>query len=149
MSTALNADGTSQDLEDRDALDYHESALTPLANVAIALERTNEGLYHFRGESGGSVANSVAYLLPFVRGDTTHAEWVESTVAFDRKRYEAGQEHYRPGRLWDPNEAIGLLELTSVYEPGHRLLVDSLQGPPCFGRYPTWETVVAEAATHE
>lgn len=149
VSEALNADGTSQDFEERDALSYHKSALEPLVNVAIEMESEEEPLYTYRGEKGGSVAHSVAFLLPFVRGDTTHAEWINSQVSFDRERYEAGQEEYRPGSLWNPKSAIDLFELTSVYEPSHRAVIDSLDGPPNLGRYPTWQTVVAEASAHK
>lgn len=127
-------------------MSYHKSSLEPLVNLAMEWESAEESLYRYRGPKGGSVAQSVAFLLPFVRGDTTHAEWTNSKVDFDRERYEAGQEQYRPGRLWNPRDAVDLFELTSVFDSSHRSLVDSLDGPPVLGRYPTWTTVVAEAS---
>jgi hypothetical protein len=122
----LRASGASLDFEERDALHYHVYDLQPLLRLAIVLARDGRRPYEWRAKSGASLAGGVAFLLPYARGEKTHAEYVHSKDEFDRQRGEAGQKDYAAGRLFEPKEARGVLELAQFFEPDLGALVADL-----------------------
>ncbi len=101
----LNPDGSSYDFYQRDALYYHIYTLEPLLTLARVATLNGSDLYHYVSPSGASLQKSVAWLKPYVTGEKSHAEWVNSTVAFDRERADNGQEEFTPGTLFDPAQA--------------------------------------------
>ena len=119
ISTAYFPDGTSSDLKERDALHYHVSGLKPVLSASVNLAKFNSAfnLYNYQAPSGASVEKSVAYVVPYARGELERKEWVNTTVALDKERAAAGLAEYQPGKLFDPPEAVPLFEWASYYQP--------------------------------
>lgn len=61
INTAYYADGTSNDLKERDALSYHISGLNP--TVAVFVNCTPFDLYNYVSPGGASIRKSVEYVL--------------------------------------------------------------------------------------
>lgn len=137
----LKPDGSSIDFESRDALHYHVYDLEPLLKLSIILKRaTGKDYYRYISPKGCSIQRSVTWLLPFVTGEKTHPEFVNSTVAFDRQRAQNGQAEYKAGTIWDPKNGIATLLLASYFDPSllptaYRLLASAPNRP-------TWQLVV-------
>jgi len=119
INTAYYADSTSRDLVQRDAMHYHISGLKPLLSAFINLSKFDPAfnLFNYATPQGASVEKSVAYVLPYATGKKVRKEWINSQVKLDHQRAAAGLEEYQPGRLFDPAEAIPLLEWAGYYHP--------------------------------
>ena len=120
INTAYFADGTSNDLVQRDALSYHLGGLKPLVSAFINLVAFDSAfnLYDYVSPTGASINKSVEYVVPYARGELTRKEWVNTTVALDKERAAAGLAEYQPGKLFDPEEAVSLFEWAGYYHPG-------------------------------
>lgn len=119
IHTAYYADGTSNDLNERDALHYHISGLVPAIAFFIAsspFHPTFE-LFNYNSPGGSSVRKSVEFAIPYANGSIKRKEWINSKVALDKKRAEAGLEEYQPGMLFDPEKAKPLFEWAAYYNP--------------------------------
>jgi hypothetical protein len=137
----LRADGSSEDFALRDALHYHVYDLEPLLKLAIVLKRARGSDYYtFIAPTGSSIQRSVQWLLPYVTGEKTHAEFVNSTVEFDRRRAQNGEGAYKAGSMFDPKNGIGTLELAAFFDPSLMSLARKLSGDE--GKYPDWQAVV-------
>jgi hypothetical protein len=137
----LNPDGSSADFVTRDALHYHVYDLEPLLTLAIVLQKaTGVDYYARKAASGSSIRQSVEWLLPFLDGRQTHAEFVNSTVEFDRRRALNGEKAYQAGTLFDPKNGVATLVLAAWFDPG--LLQTARQLLGTNARYPTWQSVV-------
>ena len=147
VQESLRADGSSLDLEMRDSLTYHNSALQPAIDLAVAAGPDGPDLYAWTAPSGGSLKKSVDYVVPFANRTKTREEWRNSSADLDRRRAAAGLEEYRAGRLFDPQDALGLLEAASCFDPGLVPLVLQLQGSGA-ERYGSW-TMLVNAACRE
>ena len=112
----LRPDGSSIDFHERDALHYHCYDVEPLLELAIAANNNGTNLYTYKSKSGASLEKSVKFLLPFCSGEKKHPEFVKSTVAFDRKRAESGDENYKAGHLFDPKKGGHTLELAAAFD---------------------------------
>lgn len=117
MNLALNADGTTRDLKRRDAMHYNVSCLSSVVKLAVLYRNEGVDLYTKETESGATLKRCVDFILPYVRGEKVYPEWVNTTVDLDRRRWEAGDPYYRPGKPWDPREAREMLLLTSLLDP--------------------------------
>ncbi|UYB52317.1 alginate lyase family protein [Xanthomonas sp. AM6] len=124
----LRPDGQSIDFIERDALSYHVYDLRPLVTLALAFSERGEDLYHWQARNGASLARSVQWLLPYVRGDKTHAEFVGSDVAFDKARSRNGEAGHVIGSAYAPGDALPLLALTAAYDPDSARLAIQLAG---------------------
>ncbi len=142
---SLRPDGTSHDLERRDTLSYHMSALRPPIELALLAGDAGPDLYTWTSPAGGSLKKSVDYVVPYALGEKTRREWTRSTVDLDRRRAEAGLEKYRPGRLFEPQSALRLMEEASVFDPDLFRVVRHLTGSEA-ERFPTWQTLINAAA---
>lgn len=114
IEQSLRPDGTSFDLEERDAMHYHVSGLNASLQLALWLP---DGIYAWRSPTGSAIQLSVDYVRPYALGDKTHAEWVHSRVTLDRKRFESGDPYYRPGKPWDPAHSLEMFTLALVHDP--------------------------------
>lgn len=139
----LHPDGSSFDFQERDALHYHCYDLEPLLALAVAAKMNAIDVYGVKAESGASLAKSVHFLVPYCDGTKTHAEFVNSKVAFDKKRADAGEERYKAGRLFDPKEAGDVLEPASAFELSLLALLAKVMGTGQ-AKYPAWQTVLNE-----
>lgn len=112
----LNADGSGIDFAERDALSYHVYNLRPLVTLALAFSERGEDLFHWRADNGASIAGSVDWLMPFVRGEKNHAEFVGSKVPFDIARSRNHENGHEIGSIWQPANALPLLDLVAAYD---------------------------------
>lgn len=142
---SLYDDGTSADLQRRDTLTYHGSALKEPLDLAMMLGEDGRDLYDWTSPRGGSLKKSVEYVVPYALGEREHEEWVNSKVDLDHRRAEAGLEKYRPGRLYEPRQALELMEKASFFDPELMRVVDHLTEGEA-DRFPTWQTLVNAAA---
>ncbi len=116
VAGSLRADGTSLDLELRDSLTYHCSALTTMLDLALILGADGRTLYAWEAPGAGSLKLAVDYVVPYAAGEKTREEWRKTQVGLDRRRAEAGLEHYRPGRLFEPAQAAKLMEAACAFD---------------------------------
>jgi hypothetical protein len=137
----LNADGSSSDFMTRDALHYHVYDLEPLLKLAIVLKRaTGADYYNYVAPGGSSIKKSVDWLLPYLNGEKTHGEFVNSTVEFDRQRARNGEAAYKAGTLFDPRNGIATLLLAAYFDPGVMPLARKLSGTE--DAYPGWQAML-------
>lgn len=109
----LRPDGSSEVFERRDALSYHVAGLRHLLEIADLMDPE---LYHTASSSGASLARSISFLKPYVRGELQHAEWVDSKSSLDHRRAASGTSFYQPGRIFQPAEASLVFALTSRWD---------------------------------
>jgi hypothetical protein len=141
VGSNLNPDGSSADFITRDALHYHVYDLEPLLKLAIVIRRaTKADYYSWVAPSGSSIKKSVAWLLPYLNGQKTHPEFVNSTVEFDRKRAQNGEAAYKSGTLFDPKNGVSTLVLAARFD--ERLMPLARQLLQIDLRYPTWQAVL-------
>ncbi len=139
----LNPDGSSSDFVTRDALHYHVYDLEPLLTLAIVLQRaTGVDYYTYVSPAGTSIRHSVQWLLPYLTGEKTHGEFVNSTVEFDRQRARNGEAAYKAGTLFDPKNGVNTLMLAAYFDadPSFMPLARKLSGTEDL--YPGWQAVV-------
>ncbi len=137
----LHADGSSDDFQTRDALHYHVYDLEPLLKLSIVLKRaTGVDYYTYQSPTGSSIKKSVDWLLPYLDGRKTHAEFVNSTVEFDRRRAQNGEAAYKAGTLFDPKNGVATLLLAAWFDPGMMASARSLLGST--DRFPAWQAVL-------
>jgi endo-1,4-beta-xylanase len=148
VAESLRADGTSLDLERRDTLTYHASALRPVIELAVIAGPRGRALYEWESPKGGSIRKSVNYLVPYADGSKTREEWRNSRVDLDRRRAAEGLAAYQPGRLYDPKNALRVLEEASFFDPSLLPLVLRLHGRPA-ARFAGWTMVLNAAAADE
>lgn len=144
VSASLYGDGESHDLRRRDTLTYHSSSLRPPIQLAMLAGEDGQDLYTWENERGGSLKKSVDYLVPYAMGDKVHKEWVHTKVGLDRRRAKAGLEKYRTGRLYEPKNALSLMELAAYFDPQLLRVVRHLTDKPT-EKFPTWQTLLNEA----
>ena len=145
VSESLHPDGSSVDLESRDTLTYHASALRPVIELAMLAGDAGTALYAWESRRGGSIKRPVDFVVPYALGKKTRKEWTRSKVGLDHRRAEAGLEKYRPGRNYHPKDALALMEEASDFDPKLMGVVRHLTGGHA-GRFPTWQTLVNGAA---
>ena len=137
----LLPDGSSEDFVSRDALHYHLYDLEPLLKLAIVVQRaTGVNYYTYQAPSGSSIRKSVEWLLPYLDGRQTHAEFVNSTVEFDKRRAQNGESSYKAGTLFEPRNGVTTLVLAAYFDPNLMDLARHLLGSD--GQYPTWQAVL-------
>jgi hypothetical protein len=137
----LLPDGSSEDFVTRDALHYHVYDLEPLLKLAIVVERAKRiNYYSYVAPSGCSIQKSVAWLMPFVTGEKTHAEFVNSTVEFDRRRAQNGEAAYKAGSLFEPKNGVMTLLLAGFWDA--TLLETARKAAGTDALYPAWQSVV-------
>ncbi len=128
VTRSLYPDGSSLDFKRRDTLTYHCSALKPVLELAITSGPKGRELYAWESPKGGSLKKSVDFVVPYAMGEKTHKEWVNSKVQLDHRRAEAGLEKYRPGRLFDPQDSLTLMEYASYFDPELKKVILHLGG---------------------
>ena len=69
------------------------------------------------------------------------AEFLGSKVAFDRKRAESGDAHYKAGTLFEPRSGRKVLELAAYFDPSLTKLAIALSGVKG-RRYSSWRMVL-------
>jgi len=139
----LLPDGSGIDFHERDALHYHVYTLEPLISLATVLKRaTGKDFYHYTSPSGASIKKSIDFLIPFVSGEKTHGEYVNSTVAFDKKRADNKEPGFQIGAPFKQTAGVGVLVEAAYFEPSCMAVVRKVLNTSA--TYPTWEAVINE-----
>lgn len=135
----LNPDGSSFDFMQRDALHYHIYTLEPLFKAIIPIYRaTGKNYYTFISKSGSSIEKSVQFLVPFLTGEKTHGEFLNSTVQFDRDRAKNGEKGYIAGAKFVPATGIFILSLAAYFNPAYQDTIRKATGDD----YYDWQMVL-------
>jgi hypothetical protein len=140
----LLADGSGIDFHERDALHYHIYTLEPLISLATVLKRaTGKDFYHYQSASGASIEKSIQFLIPFVSGEKLHPEFVNSTVAFDKKRADNKEPGYQIGAPFKQTSGVNVLVQASYFESSCMDVVKKVL--PTSATYPTWQAIINSA----
>ena len=143
LAANLNPDGTSFDFLERDALHYHAYDLEPLLKLAIVIKRnTKTDFYNYETDKGASIAKSVNFFAPFVAGEKTHEEFVNTKVAFDKARAKNGEKGYVSGSLFNATEGIQTIAFAAWFNP--QLLETVRKAKNDDQKFPGWQTVLNE-----
>ncbi|MEO6523123.1 MAG: alginate lyase family protein [Mucilaginibacter sp.] len=143
----LYADGSGYDFKERDALHYHIYTLEPLVMAAIVIKRaTGKDFFNYESEKGSSIKKSMEFLVPFVTGEKTHGEFLNSKSGFDRARAKNGEQGYVAGALFHPNTAIYVLELASYFDIKYADVV--LKSFPQGKHKHDWELLLNKVRSH-
>lgn len=142
----LRPDGSSHDLEHRDSLGYHGSAVRALIEMSLFLphDDSETTLYDWVAPSGASIRKSVDFVVPYATGEKTREEWRHTKVELDRQRAAAGIAKYQPGASYKPEQALPLMEAACLYDPSLRPLVATLADSSA-ERFPTWMALMSAA----
>jgi hypothetical protein len=137
----LLPDGSSVDFKLRDAIHYHVYDLEPLLRLGIVLKRaTGADIYAVPAESGASIKKSVEWVLPYITGEKTHGEFVNSTVAFDLKRAKNGEAEYKAGTLWDAKKGLKTLTLAAYFDARYNDTIKTVKATS--SNYSDWQLVL-------
>ena len=137
----LFPDGSGFDFLERDALHYHVYTLEPLLSLATVLKRaTGEDYYNYVSTSGASIHKSIDFLIPFVKGDKTHGEYVNSKVAFDKKRADNKEPGFEIGANFKPERGIAVITQAAYFQPSCMEVVKKVLGSEKV--FPTWQSVL-------
>lgn len=128
LNNNVLADGSVIDFEERDALHYVVYDLEPLSMAAIVASSMGQQWLHDKAANGKSLADALDWLIPFASGQRQHEEYVNTKVAFDRKRADAGVPGFKG--QWQAKSATGLYWQAARLAPGYRPLAESLGSAP-------------------
>jgi hypothetical protein len=120
IDTNLNKDGTSWDFTERDALHYHAYDLEPLLTLAIIIKRaTGADNFNYVSPKGASIKKAVDWFVPYLTGEKTHAEYVNSKQAFDFARAKNNEKGFGIGEKFDPVNGLYTLQLASYFDSNY------------------------------
>lgn len=147
IAVNLYPDGSGYDFKERDALHYHIYTLEPLVMAAIVIKRaTGKDYFNYESGAGSSVKKSMGFLVPFVTGEKTHGEFLNSQVPFDKARAKNGEKGYEAGALFHANTAIYLLELASYFDQKYADVV--LKTFPKGNHEDDWQLLLNKVRSH-
>ncbi len=128
-NNTLYENGQTHDFRKRDAVHYHMSSVKAFLQIAQIGRLLGKDHYNQKADNGGSIAGAIDFVMPFIKGEKIHPEWVNSIVKLDHERWQAGDPYYKPGIPWDPWEAYESLLLASVFDDSlHRWAEKLRQG---------------------
>jgi len=120
LAINLNPDGTTHDFVERDAFHYHTYDLEPLLTTCIAIYRaTGKDYFNYQTPNGSSIKKCVDFMIPYMLGDKTHGEFVNSKVPFDLKRAKNNEKGYQAGTLFKPESGLTTLSLAAYFNPDY------------------------------
>ncbi len=120
IDTNLNKDGSSWDFLERDALHYHAYDLEPMLTLAIIIKRaTGADDFNYVSPKGASIKGSVDWFVPYLTGEKTHAEFVNSKVAFDLARAKNNEKGFTIGSNFEPSEGLSTLSLAAWFNSNY------------------------------
>jgi alginate lyase len=131
----LRSDGSSLDFEERDAVGYHDYDIWPLLTFAIAAQRNGIDLYNYVAPNGASLAKAVDFLRPFVEGRQSHAEFVHTSVEFDKQRAAHGEKGHGMGQAYDPKHGLPAIDAAAAFDSRLAEVARRVRGTPA--KYPT------------
>ncbi len=120
LAINLNADGTTHDFVERDAFHYHTYDLEPLLTACITIYRaTSKNYFDYETPKGASIKKCVDFMVPYMTGEKTHGEFVNSTVPFDQQRAKNHEKGYEAGTLFKPESGLYTLSLAAYFNPSY------------------------------
>ncbi|WP_316832363.1 alginate lyase family protein [Pedobacter aquatilis] len=123
----LNEDGTSFDFKERDAMHYHIYDLEPMLRLALLIKRAGgENFYTYQSPKGSSIKKSVDWLIPYIKGEKQHEEYINTTVKFDRDRAKNNEAGFAPGTMFKPELALPVLKLSVYFDSSQMNLLSAL-----------------------
>lgn len=139
LENNLNPDGSTFDFRERDALNYHNFSLEPLLKACITIQRA-KGTDYFRYQTpaGASIEHSVDFLVPFVSGEKSHKEYLNSKVKFDRDRAANNEKGFQIADFV-PAKGIFVLSAASWFKPQY---LDVIKKATDDRNYTDWQLVV-------
>lgn len=117
--------GVPFDFEQRDALHYTTYSLEPLLTAALMAKQHGDDWYG--APEARRLKEALAWLAPYAQGKTTHEEFANSAVPFDRKRVAAKQKGFTGN--WDRTGAANVYLLASRFDAAYAPLARELQPP--------------------
>nr|WP_294898209.1 alginate lyase family protein [uncultured Pedobacter sp.] len=141
IGTNLYADGSGMDFKERDALHYQVYTLEPLVRLAIVVNRaTAVDYYHYVSPIGSSIQKSMEFLVPYTTGEKTHEEFVNSKIAFDKKRAQNKESNFITGAFYQPSHGLDLFSMATYFEPEYLKIVRDLEKKELL--CPNWRVVM-------
>jgi len=141
----LYPDGSGYDFMERDALHYHIYTLEPLIVAATVIYRaTGKDYFNYESEKGSSIKKSVDFLVPFVNGEKTHGEFLNSRVAFDRARANNNEKEYQPGSKFNPQNGVHVLQQAAYFNNKYLAAIQQV-APSGNRRINDWELILNKA----
>lgn len=122
LSANIRADGSTIDFAERDAVHYVTYSLEPLAMAAFAARLHGED---WTVLADGALARGFAWIAPYADGSKSHMEFVNSRVAFDRRRAEAGVAGF--AGPFERHKTRLLMGLASRLDPAYAPLARALR----------------------
>ena len=123
----IDSGGKVVDFEQRDALHYVPYSLEPLLMAASMAAAHGEDWYGAPATSG-RLGKALDWLRPYAMGEKGHEEFVHSSVAFDKRRADAGVKGY--AGPWRRNESATLYWLASRFDRRYDAVSASLAPAP-------------------
>ncbi len=140
LAINLNPDGTTHDFTERDAFHYHTYDLEPLVTTCIVLYRaTGKNYFDYQTPNGASIKKSVDFMTPYMTGEKTHGEFVNSTVPFDIARAKNNEKGYAAGTLFNPINGLYLFSLAAYFDPAY---VSIIQKAAQSNSYFNWQLAI-------
>lgn len=128
LAVNLRPAGETLDFGERDALHYVVYDLEPLLRASLVAASVGEDWYHLKAKA--SLADAVAWLLPYANRERQHQEFVHSTVSFDAERARHGEKGY--SGLFDPKNAAQAMWLAASLDPSYLPVAKGLGAAPDF-----------------
>jgi hypothetical protein len=102
----IQKNGLLRDAYEHDSLSLHITHLDILMSIILILKKY--GFFHYnylerKNESGGSILKCFKYLIPYIKENSIHFEYLTSIFVTDKE-----QENF--GNKWDPQDARGVIE---------------------------------------
>lgn len=140
IANNLNADGSTYDFHERDALNYHIFSVEPLLKAITVLKRaTGKDYFRFESASGGSIKKGVDFLVPYMKGLKTHKEFLNSKVEFDRKRARNNEKGFQINDFV-PARGIPALSPAVYFDSSYLDVIDSAKAEN--GPYFDWQILL-------
>ena len=126
LGVDLNADGTSYDYLERDAFHYHIYTLEPLLKAITVIYRaTGKNYFNFESSSKATIKKCVDFMIPYVTGHLTHAEFANSRAKFDRARAQNGEKGYQV-KNFIPSTAVYVLSEACYFDSSYLPVVKQI-----------------------
>lgn len=146
MANNLNADGSTYDYHERDALNYHIFSVEPFLKAITVFKRaTGKDYFQFTSPSGGSIKKGVDFLVPYMLGTKTHKEFLNSKVDFDRKRARNNEKGFQINDFI-PGTGIPALSSAVYFDRSYLDVIDKAKTgtQPYFD----WQILLAKVRKH-
>ncbi|WP_448702639.1 alginate lyase family protein [Mucilaginibacter sp. AW1-3] len=126
LGVDLFPDGTSHDYIERDAFHYHIYTLEPLLSAITTIYRaTGKNYFNEESYTKSSIKRSVDFMIPYVTGQLTHAEFANSKSKFDRARAQNGEKGYQV-KNFNPKTAVYVLSQACYFDKSYLPVVKQL-----------------------